>query len=142
MFNVNLETGEITMHRGDTGSYKLHAARKSGDAWTADDRLIYTIKNQQGEVVLQRFYRLDDQWDLGDGVVLIEFHNDDTDDWANGTYGVEWRYVISPIWEGTAPTSRCADALTADARIVEGSIVRVPENGQSTMNINDIYGEV
>jgi hypothetical protein len=104
--------------------------------------MLYTVRNAQGEIVLQRFYRLDDQWDLGDGVVLIEFHNDDTDSWENGQYSVERRYVIDPIWEGTAPTSRCANALTADARMVEGAIVRVPATGQTTMVIDDIYGEV
>ena len=142
MFNVNLETGEITMHRGDTGSYVLHASRSDGSEWTEDDRLLYTVKNQQGEVVLQRFYRLDDQYGLGDGVVLVEFHNDDTDTWDNGQYAVERRYVIDPIWEGTAPTSRCANALTANARMVEGSIVRVPATGQTSMTLSDIYGEV
>ena len=142
MFNVNLETGAVAMHRGDTGSFKIHASRGGGDAWTEDDRMIYTVRDSQGEIVLQRFYRLDDQWDLGDGVVLIEFHNDDTDSWANGTYEVERRYVIDPVWEGTAPVSRCADALTANARIVEGGVVRVPETGQTTMTLSDIYGEV
>lgn len=142
MFSIDHSTGAITMHRGDTGSFKLHASRKSGDAWTEDDRMIFTVKNGAGDTVMQRFYRLDDQYDLGDGVVLIEFHNDDTDTWDNGTYFTEWRYVINPVWEGTAPTSRCADAMTANARIVEGDIVRVPEGGQSTMTLANIYGEV
>lgn len=140
MFNVDLETMNITMHRGDTGSFKLAASRESGSAWTDDDRMLFTIKNQNNEIVIQRFYRLDDQYDLGDGKVLIEFHNDDTDTLENGMYSVEARFVISPIWNGTAPTSRCADALTAGVRMVEGSIVRTKI--QSTLEINDIYGEV
>jgi len=142
MFNVDYETGEITMHRGDTGSYVLHAARSDGSSWTEDDRLLYTVKNSKGEIVLQRLYRLDDQWNLGDGVVLVEFHNSDTDTWENDTYAVERRYVIDPIWEGTPPTTRCANALTADARMVEGAIVRVPATGQTSMKLDDIYGEV
>lgn len=142
MFNVDLETGDIRMHRGDTGSFKLHASKESGDEWESEDRMLFTIKDQAGEVVLQRFYRLDDQWDLGDGVVLIEFHNDDTDTWENGQYFIEWRYIIGPVWNGTAPTSRCADALTAGVRIVEGNVVRVPANGHATMVLDDIYGEV
>lgn len=140
MFNVDLETMNITMHRGDTGSFKLAASRESGSAWTEDDRMLFTIKNQNNEIVIQRFYRLDDQYDLGDGKVLIEFHNDDTDTLENGMYSVEARFVISPIWNGTAPTSRCADALTAGVRMVEGAIVRTKI--QSTLEINDIYGEV
>ena len=140
MFNVDLETMNITMHRGDTGSFKLAASRESGDAWTEDDRLLFTIKDQNNVVVIQRFYRLDDQYDLGDGKVLIEFHNDDTDSLENGMYSVEARFVISPVWSGTAPTARCVDALTAGVRMVEGSIVRTKI--QSTLEINDIYGEV
>ena len=142
MFHINYESGEVTMHRGDTGSYVVCAERDDGSAWTEDDRMIFTVKNQQGEIMLQRFYRLDDQWGIGDGKVLVEFHNDDTDKWDNGQYFTERRYVIDPIWEGTAPTSRCVNAMTANARIVEGAIVRVPEKGQSTMNLSDIYGEV
>jgi len=142
MFNVNFATGEITMHRGDTGAFKVHATRKDGSEWTEYDRMIFTIKNMQGEIVLQRFYRLDNQWGLGNGWIQIEFHNDDTDSWDNGPYATERRYVIDPIWEGTAPTSRVADALATSARMVEGSIVRVTEIGQSTLTISDIYGEV
>ena len=60
----------------------------------------------------------------------------------NGQYQTERRYIVSPIWEGTAPISRVANALTANARIVEGSIVRVPATGQASLKIDDIYGEV
>lgn len=140
MFNVDLATMDITMHRGDTGSYKLRAARESGTEWSENDRMLFTIKDQNNVVVIQRFYRLDDQYDLGDGKVLIEFHNDDTDSLENGMYSVEARFVISPVWSGTAPTARCVDALTAGVRMVEGSIVRTKI--QSTLEINDIYGEV
>lgn len=142
MFHVDLETGDIKMHRGDTGSFKIHAIRSGGGEWTADDRMIFTVRDAQQAVVLQRFYRLDDAWGLGDGTVLIEFHNDDTDSWDNGTYDTERRYVIGPVWDGTAPDERCADALRTSARIVEGSVVRVPATGHASMNIDDIYGEV
>ena len=140
MFNVDLDTMEIRMHRGDTGSFKVHAERESGTAWTADDRMLFTVRNAQGEIVLQRFYRLDDAWEIGDGTVLIEFHNDDTDTWSNGQYATELRFNVSPIWDGTAPTGRCVDALTAGVKMVEGSVVRTVL--QSTLTIDDIYGEV
>jgi len=140
MFAVDLETMAITMHRGDTGSFKIHAERASGDAWTENDRLLFTVKDGQGDVVLQRFYRLDDQWDLGDGTVLVEFHNNDTDTWQNGQYSTELRYNIEPIWNGTVPTGRCVNALTAGVRMTDGAIVRTVL--QSTMTIDDIYGEV
>ena len=140
MFNVNLETMEISMHAGDTGSFKLTGTRKSGTEWTADDRMLFTVTDGQGEIKIQRFYRLDDQYGLGNGKVLIEFHNDDTDQWAPGQYQTEVRFDVSPVWEGTAPTARCADALTANARMIEGSIVRTKI--QSTLTIQGVLGDI
>lgn len=139
-FRVDLTTGDITMNAGDTGSFWVHAARKSGEAWTADDRMLFTVKNGQGEIVLQRFYMLDDQWGQGDGFVLIEFHNDDTDTWADGQYSMERRYDISPRWSNGAPEGRCVNALTAGTRMIEGDIVRTVTQG--TLKIDRIYGEV
>ena len=48
MFNVDLETMEIKMHRGDTGSFKVASERESGTAWTEDDRMIFTVRDAQG----------------------------------------------------------------------------------------------
>lgn len=140
MFERDPETGNITMHRGDTGAFKVRATRKSGNPWTAADRMIYTVRDGEGTIVLQRFYRLDTE--LGNGVVEIQFHNNDTDKWKNGSYDTERRYIVNPRWEGTPPEGDCVNALTADARIVEGDVVRVPKNGQGTMTLSDIYGEV
>ena len=33
-FRVDLTTGDITMNAGDTGSFWVHAERRSGEAWT------------------------------------------------------------------------------------------------------------
>ena len=141
MFNVDLETMAITMHQGDTGSFKIGATRENETAWTEDDRMLFTVKNGQGEVVLQRIYRLDDQYDLGNGKVLVEFHNDDTDTWEGGTYTTELRFVVDPIWDGTAPTARCVNALSPGTpKMVEGSIVRTTI--QSTLTISGILGEI
>ena len=71
-------TGDIKMNAGDTGSFKVHCSRASGETWPEGSRMLYTIRNQAKDIVLQRIYRLDDQYGLGDGVVLIEFHNDGT----------------------------------------------------------------
>ena len=142
MFQINRATGEITMHRGDTGAFTVHATRKSGRDWTENDRLLWTVRNASGEIVLQRFYRLDDDEGLGNGVVEIQLHNNDTDILANGIYSTERRYVISPRWNGTAPTGMCVNALTAGVRMVDGNVARVPRGGQSTMTLIDIYGEV
>ena len=142
MFNVDLEDGAITMHRGDTGSYKVHASRKDGTSWTEDDRMLYTVRNAQGEIVLQRFYRLDDQWDLGDGVVLIEFHNDDTDTWDPGQYTTELRFDVAPIWDGTpVPTERCVNALLPGVpKMIEGPVVRTVI--QSSLMIEGVLGDI
>jgi hypothetical protein len=140
-FRIDNETMEIKMNRGDTGSFFVQLTRASGDAWTDDDRALFTIKNQQGETVLQRIYRLDDQWEVGDGIFLVEFHNDDTETWESGQYSVEIRANISPIWNGTAPTGRCVNALaTGVPQMIEGSIVRTVI--QSQLTIDNIEGEI
>ena len=141
MFNVDLTTMAITMHQGDTGSFKIGATRENETAWTEDDRMLFTVKNGQGEIVLQRIYRLDDQYDLGNGKVLVEFHNDDTDTWDAGTYSTELRFDVSPIWDGTAPTARCVNALSPGTpKMIEGAIVRTTI--QSTLTISGILGEI
>lgn len=139
-FQLDKDTGDIKMNRGDTGSFWVQASRKSGESWTSDDRMLFTIRNATGEIMLQRFYRLDDQWGQGDGIVLIEFHNDDTDTWETGQYSLERRYDVAPRWDGTAPEGRCVDALTAGVRMIEGDIVRTV--CQSSLTIDNILGEV
>ena len=139
-FDFNTQTGNLSMYAGDTGSFKVHCARQSGDDWTEDSRMLFTIKNAQGEIVLQRIYRLDDQYDLGDGVVLIEFHNDDTDDWEPGTYTMERRYNVAPVWEGTPSTARCVNALTSAAKMIEGVPVRTVFKGE--LKINSVDGRI
>ena len=141
MFVFNDETCAITMHQGDTGSFKIGATREGGDEWTSDDRMLFTVKNGQGEIVMQRIYRLDDQYDLGDGVVLIEFHNDDTDDWAQGSYSMERRYDLTPIWDGTPSSARCVDALASGvAQMIEGDVVRTVFKG--TITVNSVDGRI
>ena len=133
--------GNIEMNQGDTGSFKVHCGRKSGDTWPDTARMLYTIRNANGEIVLQRIYRLDDQWDLGDGVVLIEFHNDDTDDWPIGTYYTERRYNVTPIWNGTPSEARCVNAMAAGAaQMIEGVPVRTVFQG--TLRIDGVQGRI
>ena len=134
-------SGNIRMNQGDTGSYMVHCARKSGETWPETARMLYTISNSQGEIVIQRIYRMDDQWDLGDGVVLVEFHNSDTDELPVGTYSTERRYDISPTWEGTPSTARCVDALAAGAaKMIDGATVRTVFQG--TLTIENVNGRI
>ena len=103
--------------------------------------MLYTVKNASGVVVLQRIYRLDDAWGLGDGVVLIEFHNDDTDEWPAGTYNTERRYNVNPIWNGTPSEARCVDALEAGAaQMIDGVPVRTVFKG--TLRIDAVDGRI
>lgn len=141
-FQVDLESGDIRMNRGDTGSFWVRASRKSGESWTSDDRMLFTIRNSQGEIMLQRFYRLDDQWSLGDGVILVEFHNDDTDTWEPGTYETERRYDLTPIWQGTPSTARCVNQLGPGehAVMIEGDVVRTVFRG--TLTIENVLGKI
>lgn len=128
MFRVS-ETGAVTMHVGDTGAYIVTATRESGEPFSADDRLIYTVKNAQNQIVRQQYYELDNDDSIGNGKVMIEFHNADTDTWPVGTYQTELRYVINPYYD-------------ENDKIIDGDIVRVPENGQSTLTLNAVRGEV
>ena len=140
MFNFDKDTCAITLHAGDTGSKWIHATRKGGDDWTDDDRCLFTVKDGSGAIVMQRIYRLDDQWGLGDGVVLIEFHNDDTDDWEAGTYNTEVRFDFPPIWQGTPSSARCVNALTSSARMIEGGNVKTKI--QATLEIKAVQGRI
>ena len=139
-FEYNADASVITMHAGDTGAFKIHATRKSGEAWTEDDRMLFTVKAGDGTIVMQRFYRLDDDEGLGNGVVEIQFHNNDTDQWDVGQYSMERRYDVNPRWDGTAPEGMCVNALTAGVRMIEGDVVRTVIQGSLT--INGILGEI
>ena len=140
-FIFHADTGDFEMYAGDTGSGIFHISRDSGDDWTSDARALFTVTSPGNDIVMQRIYRLDDQWDAGDGVVLIEFHNDDTDDWEAGTYQTERRYNVSPIWDGTPSTARCVDALAAGtAHMIEGVPVRTVFKG--TLTIDGVSGRI
>ena len=140
MFNYNSTGTEITMHAGDTGAFKVHATRATGADWTDADRMLFTIRNGAGDIVLQRFYRLDDDEGLGNGVVEIQFHNNDTDQWESGQYSIERRYDINPRWDGDPPEGMCVNALTAGVRMIEGDIVRTVVQG--TLTILGILGDI
>lgn len=127
MFEVNKETAAVTMHCGDTGSYAVAATRSSGDPFGADDRALFTVQDASGKIVIQREYRLDDA-ELGNGVILIEYHNPDTDQLPPGTYNTELRYIIHPY--------------RTDGTIVNGDVVRTPPVLQSTLVLRAVYGEV
>ena len=141
-FVFDVETGNLTLYAGDTGSYAARVTRTGGEPWPETARLLYTVKNSAGDIVMQRLYRLDDQWDLGDGVILVEFHNDDTDTWSAGMYSTEIRVDLAPVWEGTPSEARCVNQLGpgAAAVMVEGIPVRTLFKG--TLTINSVDGRI
>ena len=139
-FEFNADASVISLHAGDTGAFKIHATRKTEEDWTEHDRLLFTIRASDGTIMLQRFYRLDDDEGLGNGVVEIQFHNNDTDTWEPGSYSTERRYCVNPSWNGTPPDGMCVNALTAGVRMVEGDVVRTTIQG--TLTINGIMGEI
>lgn len=143
MFEINLETMVIDMHKGDTGAFKVIATKESGAAWGEHDRMMFTVSSADGTDKIRRLYRLDDgrtETDLGDGVVQIEFHNDDTDTWPTGLYTTELRFIGNAVWDGTELTSDCVDDLVSNSHIIEGVPVRTAK--QSTLNIRNVIGEV
>lgn len=141
-FQFDKSTGNVHMNAGDTGSFWVCCKRDSGEDWPSTARMLFTVKNGNGQIVMQRIYRPDDQWDQGDGVMLIEFHNDDTDTWDAGDYTMERRYDIAPIWsELPAPTSRCVNALQDGIpHMVEGDVVRTVFVG--TLKIDGVLGTI
>lgn len=141
-FQFNTTTGNIAMNAGDTGAIIVRCTRASGDAWDENARMLFTVRGPSGDIVMQRIYRLDDQWDLGDGTMLIEFHNDDTDTWAPGAYTMERRYDVDPIWDGTPSEARCVNVLgpAGSARMIEGAVVRTVFKG--TLTIESVDGRI
>ena len=64
-FVFDTTTGNVSMYAGDTGSFFMKFERESGDSWPDTARMLYTVKGGSGDIVMQRLYRLDDQWDVG-----------------------------------------------------------------------------
>lgn len=131
MFSID-EKGAITMHRGDTGAFLGRASREDGEDFVTGDVALFTVRNGAGANLIEREYALDDDEGLGNGRFLVVFHNYDTDDpelWPAGTYQTEMRVVVHPYRD-------------ANGVIIDGDIVRVPENGQSTLVIEEVYRKV
>lgn len=135
------ETGNIEMSSGDTGSCLWCCLLEDGGTWPETGRGLWTVTAPSGEIVMQRIYRFDNQYGLGDGWILMEFHNDDTDTWQAGTYNTEWRFDLTPTWDGTPSDARCVNALAAGAaHMIEGVPVRTKFRG--TLKIDDVLGRI
>lgn len=104
MFNVDETTKRITMHRGDTGSVRYHL---TGYEFQADDRVLWTMKSENGTIVKQGIYT------PVDGDVVVEFANADTDQLSPGQYPYDLRVIANPEYD-------------QGGAIIDGDIVSTP----------------
>lgn len=115
----------IRLSRGDTGGMRVNAtATLHGEPFTfgADDRALFSIKNQNGEVVKEKVAQMENN------SFMVYFLNADTDSLAPGQYTWDVRYIIHPYYD-------------ANGRIVDGDQVITPKEPQ-TMNLLVVVGDV
>lgn len=121
MFSI--DNGAISLSRGDTASFTVTA---TGYTFAEADRALFTVKDGNGEVIMERVYEL--ATELGNGVFLVQFSNSDTDQLPPGTYTWDVRYIIGPYYDATG-------------RIVDGDQVITPKAAQNLTLISTV-GEV
>ena len=123
MYNVDGYT--INLSRGDTGALKISAtATLEGEPFTfgSDDRALFSIKNNIGEVVKEKVA------EMTDNAFTVYFLNADTDSLSPGTYQWDVRYIINPYYD-------------ANGRIVDGDQVITPKEPQ-TLQLLTVVGDV
>lgn len=115
----------ISLSRGDTGALRVNAdATLDGAAFTfgADDRALFSIKNANGEIVMQKALEMENN------SFVVYFLNADTDSLAPGQYTYDVRYIIHPYYND-------------DGVIVDGDQVITPELPQ-TFSLLVVVGDV
>ena len=123
MYNVTDYT--INLSRGDTGALKVNAtATLGGEPFTfgTDDRALFSIKNPNGEIIMQKAYEMEDN------AFTVYFLNGDTDSLAPGSYSWDVRYVIHPYYDD-------------NGKIVDGDQVITPKTPM-TMTLLNVVGDV
>ena len=123
MFNVDGYT--ITLSRGDTGAITINAtATLDGEPFTfdADDRALFSIKNANGEIIMQKASA------MTDNSFTVYFLNADTDSLAPGGFSWDVRYIIHPYYD-------------ANGNIIDGDQVITPKTPQ-TMTLLTVVGDV
>lgn len=123
MYNVTDYT--ISLSRGDTGALTVTAtATLEGSPFTfgADDRALFSIKNSNGEIIMQK------QCEMTDNAFTVYFLNSDTDSLSPGAYSWDVRYIIHPYYD-------------AEGRIVDGDQVITPKQPM-TMTLLTVVGDV
>lgn len=123
MFNV--EDYTITLSRGDTGALIVNAtATLDGSDYTfaAEDRALFSIKNANGEIIMQKAY------EMTDNAFTVYFLNGDTDSLSPGAYSWDVRYIIHPYYD-------------ASGKIIDGDQVITPKTPMN-MTLLTVVGDV
>lgn len=120
MFNIDGDN--ISLSVGDTATLRIRA---DGDLVLNPDvdRVLFTIKNAAGDIVLQRTLAPDVE-----GSVLVAFSNADTDFLSAGSYSYDVRYVINPNYDD-------------DGNVIDGDRVITPKRPQ-TFTLLSVVGDV
>lgn len=123
MFRV--QGNVITLSRGDTGGIKFKVnATLNGQPFTfgSDDRALFSIKNNQGEVVKEKVA------EMTNNEFVVYFMNQDTDTLAPGSFSWDVRFIINPYYD-------------SNGRIVNGDQVITPRQPLS-MELLTVVGDV
>ena len=107
MFEVDEESGQITLHRGDTGEVTFTIT--GYDLSNVNAVCLFSLK-RNGVVAKEQVYDLDE-----DQQFVVEFLNEDTDYLDPGTYEYDVRLVIDPVYD-------------TDGNLVNGAVVRTPRD--------------
>lgn len=118
MMNLNYETMEIEMHKGDTGTvdYQL-----GGDALASSDRVLWTMADKNGNPVKQEIIT------PVDGAFTVTFANSDTDALEAGDYPYDIRVINNPT--------------LVNGKITDGDGVSTPMNA-SRVKLLKVVGNV
>lgn len=120
-----VEDYNISLSRGDTGALRVNAsATLSGEPFTfgADDRALFSIKNANGEVIMQKASA------MTDNAFTVYFLNNDTDSLSPGSYSWDVRYIVHPYYDESG-------------NIVNGDQVITPKQPM-TMSLLTVVGDV
>ena len=115
----------ITLSRGDTGALKVNAtATLDGSPFDfgEDDRALFSIKNANGEIIMQKVC------EMTDNSFTVYFLNGDTDSLAPGAFSWDVRYIIHPYYDATG-------------KIVDGDQVITPKTPMN-MTLLTVVGDV
>lgn len=129
MFNVNVETGYIDMHRGDTGAFTI---RFTGYTLTSSDRVLVTFKSATGTVIKKEYHVPEDNR------IRIQLRNPETDYLETGDYSWDARVIIDPIYD---ENGNVVEGTGQEAEIIDGGAVSTPKDPM-TLHIRTTVGQV